>query len=377
MNMNNIIFMAFLYVFNFLVLDSAECQSGLSNIFGDSGYGFIDSTGKIVIKPTFDGVGDFSDGLAWFSDSGKTGYIDTKGRKVFSSPNAFSEFHVGLVPFFKGGKLGFFNKKEEVAFYPRFKNFILGCDLVSWGKPKFSEGLASVLILKCDTCNWRNNIFINKKGVNVFGDRCFASTDNFSDSLAFVRLNNGENGYINHKGEFVINLKQEELSEEFSEGFVVVNDSSYKLRHYINKKGEWLGSSTFDRAEAFSDGLARVEVNGFIGFINTKGELVIKPVYLGNNISHVRNIFGGVDDVSYYGGATLVNKNDPSSKNRWGFTLGPYINSVNLKADPYTDEIFRHEYGHTLQSQLIWSFISNLSCSSKFSRRGIRRYGNQ
>jgi len=78
---------------------------------------------------------------------------------------------------------------------------------------------------------------------------------------------------------------------------------------------------------------------------------------LGKNISQVRNIFGGVDDVSYYGGATLVNKNEEPDKNGffhvWGFTLGPYINSKNMKADPSTDQMFRHEYGHTLQSQLV------------------------
>lgn len=61
---------------------------------------------------------------------------------------------------------------------------------------------------------------------------------------------------------------------------------------------------------------------------------------------------GNVDDVSYYGGATLVNKNDKSG-DRWGLTLGPFINSKKLVADPYTDDIFRHENGHTLQSLLV------------------------
>ncbi len=61
---------------------------------------------------------------------------------------------------------------------------------------------------------------------------------------------------------------------------------------------------------------------------------------------------GNVDNVDYYGGATLVNKNDNSGW-RWGLTLGPYINSKNVIADPYRDALFRHEYGHTLQSRLV------------------------
>nr|NQU89792.1 RHS repeat-associated core domain-containing protein [Bacteroidota bacterium] len=73
----------------------------------------------------------------------------------------------------------------------------------------------------------------------------------------------------------------------------------------------------------------------------------------GKGISHVRNITGNVDNVDYYGGATLVNDNDPSYGGRWGFTLGPYINSKNIVADPNVSDIFRHEYGHTLQSRLV------------------------
>jgi hypothetical protein len=73
---------------------------------------------------------------------------------------------------------------------------------------------------------------------------------------------------------------------------------------------------------------------------------------LGKGYSHLRNMTGNVDDVSYYGGATLVNKND-NSRDKWGLTLGLYINSKNMVADPYTDDMFRHEYGHTLQSRLV------------------------
>jgi RHS repeat-associated protein len=38
---------------------------------------------------------------------------------------------------------------------------------------------------------------------------------------------------------------------------------------------------------------------------------------LGNTFSHARNITGNVTDVTYYGGATLVNRNNPG-QDRWG-----------------------------------------------------------
>jgi hypothetical protein len=45
-------------------------------------YGYIDRTGKMVIKPQFDNAGDFSEGLAMVSISDRWGYIDNNGDIV-------------------------------------------------------------------------------------------------------------------------------------------------------------------------------------------------------------------------------------------------------------------------------------------------------
>ena len=69
--------------------------------------------------------------------------------------------------------------------------------------------------------------------------------------------------------------------------------------------------------------------------------------YLGSTVNQVHNIFGGVKSVDYYGGATVVE----SYAEKWGaFTIGNYINGErDIKAS--TDNaLFRHEYGHYLQS---------------------------
>jgi hypothetical protein len=70
---------------------------------------------------------------------------------------------------------------------------------------------------------------------------------------------------------------------------------------------------------------------------------------LGNTLSHARNRAGKVDNVEYWGGATLVNDNS-NSGSQWGLTLGSYINSENMRVG---SDIFRHEYGHVLQSKLV------------------------
>ncbi len=98
---------------------------------------------------------------------------------------------------------------------------------------------------------------------------------------------------------------------------------------------------------------------------------------LGYNFGQLRNAFGGVDNVDYFGGATLINFNDNSGE-MWGLTLGPFINSKNIDIE---NEMFRHEFGHTLQSQrwgLLYPFFiglpSLISASSSPDKHKIRWY---
>jgi RHS repeat-associated protein len=106
---------------------------------------------------------------------------------------------------------------------------------------------------------------------------------------------------------------------------------------------------------------------------------------LGHTIGQVRNAFGAVDNVDYFGGATLINDNDNSTTGWWGFTLGPFINSKNLDIN---HDGFRHEYGHTLQSKR-WGFLypfvvgipsalsSNFSSHEKHNNRWYEKAANR
>lgn len=58
--------------------------------------------------------------------------------------------------------------------------------------------------------------------------------------------------------------------------YLIVRDSLYG---YINTKGEVVIKPQFENAAQFSEGLAYFEKGGKYGFINLKGEIVIQPVY--------------------------------------------------------------------------------------------------
>ena len=51
------------------------------------------------------------------------------------------------------------------------------------------------------------------------------------------------------------------------------------IKYYYKKDGSRLNKENYRKAYDFSEGLARVLVNGKLGFINTSGELEIQPVF--------------------------------------------------------------------------------------------------
>ena len=84
-------------LFAFFVRAQEKKSSNLFKVQVDNKFGFIDKFGKVVIEPQFQGVYDFSDGLAKIYTSGEfnTAYIDETGKVViepkFDIGSDFSE----------------------------------------------------------------------------------------------------------------------------------------------------------------------------------------------------------------------------------------------------------------------------------------------
>lgn len=111
----------------------------------------------------------------------------------------------------------------------------------------------------------------------------------FSEDLAVVCVNS-KCGFIDSSGNYVIKPKFD-YAENFSDGLAMVQIGAYdfldfRLRDsktvFINKKGEiQFENEKFIPESKFSNGLAKVSVDGKFGFINTNGKFVINPQELG------------------------------------------------------------------------------------------------
>ena len=98
--------------------------------------------------------------------------------------------------------------------------------------------------------------------------------------------------------------------------------------------------------------------------------------FVGEGYTHVKNAFGEVDRVDYFGGATFATKEN--SDNQQGVSIGNYINidiydKIKGKFDDrvISDPLFMHEYGHTLDSRLFGiSYLFVIGIPSLISAAG-------
>lgn len=93
----------------------------------------------------------------------------------------------------------------------------------------------------------------------------------------FPMQQSGKNGYINVKGEVVIQ-PQFEFTLPFSEGLAPACIEREKCG-YIDETGKFVVNPQFESVFRFSDGLAAVVVEGKLGYIDKTGKFVVNPQF--------------------------------------------------------------------------------------------------
>ncbi len=100
--------------------------------------------------------------------------------------------------------------------------------------------------------------------------------------------------------------REKNLFPDNSGLYPIIQDS---LFGYINTKGEVVIKPQFEKAAQFSEGLAYFEKDGKYGFINTKGEVVIEPVYTKKSRGWLKLAIEPLGETYFKEGLAAVNKN--------------------------------------------------------------------
>jgi hypothetical protein len=291
-------------------------------------FGYINRSGKVVIRPRFEEVTAFSENLAAVKRKGKWGFIDTHGRTVVTLQfEAVEPFRHGLAIVKGTGKWGFVDNKGRITIPPRFDwamSLREGMALVArGGRYGFvgSDGQISIALRFAEAGEFWEGLarvqvgglwgFIDQTGKMVIEPR-FSYAGNFHEGLAQVKIND-KHGYIDRTGQMVIPpIFDGHRLEWFSEGLamiavgnkygyidkggkIVIPPRYWLAWHFqegaasvqlddakwvlINRVGETMGEGRFDNIADFQGGLARVRNFRDYGFIDPKGKIVVPVAF--------------------------------------------------------------------------------------------------
>ncbi|KJD32136.1 hypothetical protein PK35_11920 [Tamlana nanhaiensis] len=305
----------------------------------DKLWGYINRSGEWVIKPTLKktkafqcGIAIVNDGLSWY-------YIDETGNKILSDvvTDKVYDFSEDLAVVRTVDNVGFINKKGETVIpkdYTKAFDFYNGYSRVQknekWGLID-KTGNEYIKIEYEEIGNLYNGIIVAKKG-GVWGlikDKTFTHVEgaikiwDFTLNGDITYAKKGEKvGFINANGEWVIEPKYERV-RGFTKGLAPYYEN--KLWGYINLKGEEVIKAQYKDAEVFSeDGLAPVKTKKEWGFINTDGKLVIEEKY-GITAGNFGMFFGVKTEKGFIDGLVRV-----KYKKEWAFlnTKGEVLNNT-------------------------------------------------
>ncbi|MFM7078332.1 MAG: WG repeat-containing protein [Bacteroidota bacterium] len=199
-------------------------------------WGFVDKTGKSVIRPNFKECGDFSEGMCVVKSPNRTyGYIDKSGKLTI--PYQFEKaepFSNGVAAVRSNRKWGLIDKSGRYLINPSFDELM------------------------------------------VDGNMCIVKQ-------------NYRWGWTDHNGTFIIN-PQFSAALPFGKGDLApfINDRYWG---YVNKKGLIVVNPQFDKAFSFQNGIAAVANGRRLGFIDQNGKFVINPQFDGISNDYLSMIY--------------------------------------------------------------------------------------
>lgn len=261
-------------------------------------WGFADSTQKVRIKPAYDWVEAFSEGLALVGKGDYSGYINKKGRVVI--PINYDDggtFKNGYAWVEKDGKYGLINTHGNLVLnllYSDVGTFYQGVVPVQNqnGYALFNSQLKPVVDFQYQSISPLYNGWFLVEANGLFG-----VVDNVGRQVIptqFNKITYSENakqflvsvdklrGSLNEKGDTIIAFNPYEIGLPADNRVLVIGDKKYG---YLNFKGDtvipfkFLKSSKTANIASFNSGYAKAEVKGKIGLIDTTGKKVVPSIF--------------------------------------------------------------------------------------------------
>lgn len=252
---------------------------------------FITALGDVISSDTWTAVDDFSEGLARVQSGNTFGYIDTSGKMVL--PTVYfggGSFQKGLAVVSNEEKTGMINRKgeaiipmiyDQVKFYVKEKVVICNLPGTSVAYDLQGKELAKISKVKMIESDGQL-ISVIKDTMMYFLDISQQRMLTESNWLNIIYLGEGrwagknKNGYLllNERGE-ILKRKSYTQINRFKEGIAVY----YTGKHwgYIDLAGAELTVDLFGLAWDYKEGFARADFADGIAFLDRNQRLAFYP----------------------------------------------------------------------------------------------------
>lgn len=285
---------------NFLVkptyLKAKDFSDGAAAVFDGEKWGYINPAGEVIVKFQYEAAKPFDSGIAIVENESGWQYIDKAGKKLeMPASEKLYDFNDGIALIKDDmGKIGAINPQGEIVIEPKYaaiKKFVNGHarfkDGVLWGLID-KTGKIVVEPIYTEIGNYAPEGIIAEKGDKhgIIANGTFNEVKGAvklwkfqpGEELTYARKD-GLMGFVNKSGEWVIKPKFEK-ARAFSEGLAPVSTDGKKWG-YCDPTGKVVIAEQYRDADIFSeDGLAPVKISKLWGFINKEGKMVIADEYI-------------------------------------------------------------------------------------------------
>ncbi|MGN0710264.1 MAG: WG repeat-containing protein [Anaerovoracaceae bacterium] len=317
--------------------------SGVNTVYS---WGMINAEGDEILKPEYDMIGEFSEGLVAVQKNGKWGFVDETGDVVID---------------FEYDDL---KDTQDAVFYAYAKR---DPEMVARG---FYGGFAAV------TKNGKSG-FIDKEGKPLGEGIIYQDVWYFSEGIATVELD-GKYGLIDTTGRYIVEPNTESISginydvvRTVYEGLAGVNWNDRKERGVIDKTGELViafDPERIDLVQDYREGLANVRYNGKWGFIDRMGQIVIPIQY--DSVSVFIDGVAKVCNNEKYG---LINRNGQTLLPIQYDGIGSFVNDFAIvkKDEKYGFVNKQGQFICDLKYENVRNFENGFACVKENGKWGI------
>jgi hypothetical protein len=270
-----------------------ECPVGFNNDSGlalrnepllpfsfSGNWGFMDSSGYVVINPDYSMVSEFQDGLARVVSYSKTGFVNLKGEEVVKPYyDSASDFTQGFSVVSESGSYGIIDRRGNTVVSVSYDSLSIA------GENTFIQ-------YRSDRCG-----YLTRMG-EPLSDSSFSSCGQMINGFSICSNGIGF-GVIRNDGRLVLQCVFKDIKRISDSRFSISNGDGYAL---ADTGGNILTQFTFDAIGEFSSGLAAASIGGRFGYIDQRGRTKIPFIFQAlEGFPHFAKFSGGYAAISLAG----------------------------------------------------------------------------